>query len=66
MDGCIITAGKSLHAFPRAGNFSVGHVHHELSQCCLVRRSFASEHDVRGFKPQHDRFSLCGKCLEGS
>ena len=57
MDGCIITAGMSFYGFSRAGNVNVRHVHHDPSQCWLVRRSFASEHYVRGFKPQHNRFS---------
>ena len=66
-DGCIFAAGKALHAFPRAGNFEVGHLyHHDLSQCWVVRRSSAPGHDVRGFEPEHNRFSLCGKWLEGS
>ena len=66
MDGCIITAGMSFYGFSRAGNVNVRHVHHDPSQCWLVRRSFASEHYVRGFKPQHNRFSLRGTWLESS
>ena len=60
------TAGKSIYTFPRTGSLRFVHVHHELNLCHLVRRSFASEHDVRGFKPQQYRFSLCGIWLDGS